>query len=411
MGSIPRASATDPDLGTVSLLTGGDDKSYAIGLTRALTRAGVLVDFIGSDTLDDRELRENARVRFLNLRGDQRSDVSIVRKATRLTLYYSRLLAYSAQRRPRGLLHILWNNRIEWVDRTLLMYWYRMLGHRVVLTAHNVNAARRDGHDSCINRATLRQQYRLCDHIFVHTGKMKRELIEEFHVVPDNVSVIPFGLNETAPRSGISRADARARLGLVCDARVVLFFGQIAPYKGLEYLVRSLPYVSNEIARFTLIIAGKIKAGHEEYWNRIRAELARTPQATPVIQHIQHIPDKDIETYFEAADVLALPYVSIFQSGVPFLAYSFGLPVVATDVGSLAEDVIDGQTGFICRPCDPVDLARAVTTFFRSSLHRDAEVNRRQIARTARDRYSWDEVARITSVVYRQLTPPLRRDS
>ena len=64
-----------------------------------------------------------------------------------------------------------------------------------------------------------------------------------------------------------------------------------------------------------------------------------------MILRIQFIPDEEMELYFKAADVLVLPYKEIFQSGVLFLAYSFGLPVIATDVGSFREDIVEGQDG------------------------------------------------------------------
>ena len=73
---------------------------------------------------------------------------------------------------------------------------------------------------------------------------------------------------------------------------------------------------------------------------------------------------------------MVIPYVDIFQSGVPFLAFSFGLPVIATDVGSLREDVTS-ETGLLCKPRDPADLARAITDFYRGELHQDSSEVRR----------------------------------
>ena len=75
-----------------------------------------------------------------------------------------------------------------------------------------------------------------------------------------------------------------------------------------------------------------------------------------------------MELYIKAAGVLVLPYVHIFQSGVPFLAYSFGLPVIATDVGTLRQDIVEGRTGFVCRPQDSSDLARTIDKYFESEL-------------------------------------------
>jgi glycosyltransferase involved in cell wall biosynthesis len=104
--------------------------------------------------------------------------------------------------------------------------------------------------------------------------------------------------------------------------------------------------------------------------------------------------------YFKAADVLIVPYIQIFQSGVPFLAYSFGLPVIATDVGSLREDIVEGRTGFVCRPQDSSDLANAILRYFESELFRDLENRRSDIQQYANERYSWEKVAAITTSVY-----------
>ncbi len=319
----------------------------------------------------------------------------------RLLTYYLRLVKYAVVAEPR-IFHILWNNKFEFFDRTVLMLYYRMLGRRVVLTAHNVNAARRDGRDSALNRLTLRIQYRLANHIFVHTQKMKEELQAQFGVPERNVSVIPFGINNTVPTTALTREEAKQRLGLRDSEVAALFFGQIAPYKGLEYLVSALPEIARHDARFRLIIAGKVKKGCEQYWERIRRALAAEGAGERTIMRIEHIPDEDVEVYFKAADVLVIPYTQIFQSGVPFLAYSFGVPVIATDVGSLREDIAEGKTGFICRPRDPSDIARAVRVYRSSEMCRNPETARAKIREFANDRYSWTRVATITKAVYRR---------
>lgn len=389
----------------VALLTGGDDRSYAYGLTRSLVDCGVRVDVIGSDDLDGPEMHGHPSIRFLNLRGSQRTDASALAKAKRLSRYYARLLVHARRAEPR-VFHVLWNNRIEWFDRTLLMAWYRLCGRRVLLTAHNVNAARRDGRDSALNRATLRLQYRLCDHLFVHTARMRQELCADFGVLPARVSVIPFGLNDTSPRTALTRAEARRRLALDVDCRTALFFGQIAPYKGLEYLLGAVPAVARRFPDFRLLVAGKVKRGAEDYWARIETLLAAPAVNSRVQAFPGHVPDADVEVYFKAADVLVLPYTAIFQSGVPFLAYSFGVPVVATDVGALAEDVIEGRSGHVCRPRDADDLARALCTYFDGDLYRKRDEMRERIAAWARTRYSWSTVARTTVAAYAAALQP-----
>jgi D-inositol-3-phosphate glycosyltransferase len=232
---------------------------------------------------------------------------------------------------------------------------------------------------------------------------MKKELLNDFGLEDQKVSVIPFGINNTIPTSEMTAKEAKQRLGVSADEPTVLFFGQIAPYKGLEYLVAAIADVLTRNNKVRLIIAGKIKRGFTSYWEQIREGTLSTAITDRVIERIRFIPDDEVELYFKAADVAVLPYVSIFQSGVPFLAYSFGLPVLATDVGSLKEDIVEGKTGFICKPCDSVDLAKTIEKYFASTLYRDLAANRPRIRNYANDTYSWAKVAKLTSDVYDKL--------
>jgi D-inositol-3-phosphate glycosyltransferase len=386
----------------VALLTGGDDKSYALGLASALVGKGVSVDFIGSDKVDAPELHNTPLINFLNLRGDQRENVSIPKKVLRILAYYGRLIRYAASARP-PIFHILWNNKFELFDRVFLMLYYRLLGRKIVLTAHNVNAAKRDFRDSFLNRVSLRIQYRLTDHIFVHTERMKCELLADFNIPESKASVIPFGINNTSPATAITTSEAKQRLGVSAGDKTALLFGQIAPYKGLEYLISAFSAVAKRDGSYRLIIAGKVKKGHTEYWNEIQRKITASEIRNQIIERIEHIPDEEVEVYFKAADVLIVPYTHISQSGVPFLAYSFGLPVIATDIGSLREDIIEGRTGFVCHPRDSSDLARVIGQYFDSELFCNLENRRLEIKQYANERYSWEKVAAITTSIYSNL--------
>ena len=127
----------------VALLTGGDDRPYALGMAAALAAEGIAVDFIGSDKLDAPQLHDSLLITFLNLRGDQSEDAPLEKKIVRILFYYLRLAKYAFRSRPR-IFHILWNNKFEWFDRTVLMLYYRLMGSNLVMTVHNVNAAKRD---------------------------------------------------------------------------------------------------------------------------------------------------------------------------------------------------------------------------------------------------------------------------
>src|SRR4029079_14516714 len=159
-------------------------------------------------------------------------------KIARIFKYYLRLMSYAATARPK-IFHILWNNKFQVFDRVALMLYYRLLGKKIVFTAHNVDAGKRDGNDSWLNRVSLRVQYALANHIFVHTERMKEELTGEFGVNPAKATVIPFGINNTLPNTTLSPATAKKALGLEPNHKTLLFFGRITPYKGLEYLLEA----------------------------------------------------------------------------------------------------------------------------------------------------------------------------
>ena len=144
-------------------------------MASALVAQGIATDFIGSDKLDAPELHRSSLLTFLNLRGDQSEGAPLHRKVVRILAYYARLAKYVVRSNSR-IFHILWNNKFEHFDRTVLMLYYRLFGKRVILTAHNVNTRKRDGRDNWFNRLSLSIQYRLCHHILVHTAAMKDEL-------------------------------------------------------------------------------------------------------------------------------------------------------------------------------------------------------------------------------------------
>jgi D-inositol-3-phosphate glycosyltransferase len=390
--------SSEPQMSQVAILTGGGDKPYALGLGAALVSENIPFDFIGSDEVNASDLPKSALVHFFNLRGDQRTDAPLLRKFMRVLAYYLRLVLYAAKAKPR-VFHILWHNKFEVLDRTLLLLYYRLLGKRLVFTAHNVNAGERDGTDSMLNRLTLRIQYGLVDQVFVHTERMKHELQDRFGVEDRKVTVIPFGINSTVPNTALACSEARQRLGIPPDAKTILFFGNIAPYKGLEYLLDAMVLLVASRPDYRLIIVGRPK-NCAAYWQDIQSRIARTKLRPFLVERIEFVPDEETEVFFKSADVLVLPYTHIFQSGVLFLGYNFGLPVIASDVGALKDDIVEGKTGYVCRPRDPKDLARVLDQYFAGDLYASLTKRRPEIQAYAKERYSWATVGRITKQVY-----------
>jgi len=387
----------------IGVLTGCKDRPYVFGLAMALASKVVHADIFGGDETDIPELHNAATLRILNFRGSQKPDAGFREKLWKILVYYAALIRYVTDSSPK-ILHILWNNKFELFDRTILMLYYKTLGKKITFTAHNVNQGKRDAKDSWLNRVTLGIQYRLCDHIFVHTQQMKGELCQHFAVAEKAVTVIPFPINNASPDTGLTSAEAKRRLGLRDCEKAILFFGRVRPYKGIEYLLDAFRLLSaNKQANYRLIVAGEAIKGCEEYLREIQSCVGRDFEQDQVILRMQFIPDDEVEVYLKAADVLVLPYKEIFQSGVLFLAYAFGLPVVATDVGSFSKEIVEGSTGFLCQPGDPAEMARAIETYFASDLFKHLSTRRQEIKDYANANHSWDAVAELTCSAYMRM--------
>jgi glycosyltransferase involved in cell wall biosynthesis len=168
-------------------------------------------------------------------------------------------------------------------------------------------------------------------------------------------TVLP--LYDTYQWEVMEEAAAKAALGLA--GPVVLFFGFVRKYKGLEYLIRALPQVLRNLPAQLLIVG--------EFWEDRDAHLEMI-EKLGLQQHVtvvdRYVPNEEIGLYFSAADVVVLPYVDATQSAVISLAYAFDKPVITTDVGGLPEVVTDGETGFVVPPRDHAALAAAIVKYF-----------------------------------------------
>lgn len=175
---------------------------------------------------------------------------------------------------------------------------------------------------------------------------------------------LPVGLAAhpvAAPARGVvPRAEARRRLGLPEEAPVLLFFGFVRRYKGLDVLLEALPAVRARLPEVHLLVAGECYEDPAVY----RRQAERLGVAEAVHFGDRYLPDDEVALVFGAADVVVQPYRSATQSGVAAMAFGFGVPVITTTVGGLAETVLHEEAGLVVPPEDPAALAAAVTRFF-----------------------------------------------
>lgn len=200
---------------------------------------------------------------------------------------------------------------------------------------------------------------------------------------------------EGFPTRHLTPDEARRALGLPgLETPVFLAFGFVRRYKGLRYLLQALAEVP---APAHLVIAGEFWEDEQGY-RRLVADLGLTERVTI---HNRYIPNEAMEAYFVAANALVLPYLSGSQSGVGMLAIQYGLPIIATQVGGLAETVRDGVNGLIVPPADSPALAAALRRFLNDGL----EAAMRGEAARVRARLSWPALVDLIEEIRDGLAP------
>lgn len=175
--------------------------------------------------------------------------------------------------------------------------------------------------------------------------------------------------------------EARNLLGLKPDDKLVLFFGFIREYKGLDLLIKAM--ASDELREMgvKLLVAGEFYSSSEKYTSLVK-ELNISEN---VIWRTEFIPNEQVGLYFCSADIVAQPYKSATQSGVTQIAYHFEVPMLVTRVGGLPEMVPHAKVGYVTEP-DPGDISKYIATFFRENA---AEKMISQI-RQEKKRFSWE---------------------
>lgn len=157
----------------------------------------------------------------------------------------------------------------------------------------------------------------------------------------------------------ISKEEARQKLGIAVNEKVILFFGFIRKYKGLDILLEAMADPRIKEAGIKLLVAGEFYEDEKAYHDRI-AHLGISEQ---LIMRTSFIPDRDVVNYFCAADVVIQPYRNATQSGVTPLAYHFEKPMVVTNVGGLPAMVPDRQCGLVT-DVDPQSIATGIVDFY-----------------------------------------------
>lgn len=156
-----------------------------------------------------------------------------------------------------------------------------------------------------------------------------------------------------------AKNEAKIKLAIPTDKIVLLFFGFIREYKGLDLLIKALATLPSD---YHLIIAGEVYGNFDKY-QKIIDDLKLQSRITMMVRYIS---DSEVPLLFSAADVCVLPYKSATQSGIVGISYHFNLPLIATDVGGLKEMIEPYQTGLMVNTPDVEPLQQKIQEYFQT---------------------------------------------
>jgi len=210
------------------------------------------------------------------------------------------------------------------------------------------------------------------------------EVIKHVHPIYDF-----FAASSVRSEHELSLQYARTNLRISKDKLVLLFFGFVRPYKGLDLLIKAMPKIGERLDA-CLLVVGEFWENRTQFDEMIE-DLSLTEK---VIIVDRYVPDNEVALYFSAADIVVLPYREATQSGIIQIAYGFRKPVITTDVGGLPEVVEEGRTGYVIPKDSPDAIAEAVLRFARERGSVDFTAN----IETVLDRFSW---ARLVDTIER----------
>ncbi len=261
----------------------------------------------------------------------------------------------------------------------------------LVLTAHNTNSF---FHGSISRWQTLngRTVFEEFSAVIVHAAFSQTRIIEQGWIAPERLHLIPHGV------LSYYRSLAPVRVAPASEQQVILFFGSIESYKGLDLLIEAFALLPTDLRQSTrLLVAGK--PGFDI------APIRKRAQVLGVDQHIRwelrYWGEEEIPRLFDEATLVALPYTDIDQSGVLMTALALGKPVVASRIGGFAETIEDGVHGRLTPPGDIPALAAALESVLLDKAGQRAM--QAAIGELSGGALSWDSISQKTIEVYSRL--------
>lgn len=200
--------------------------------------------------------------------------------------------------------------------------------------------------------------FKYADQFIVMTDSVKKDLLS---IIPNANCIESMHPIYDIFGKKTDKENAKIFLG-INSKRVILFFGLIRKYKGLDLLIEASKELKNQLNDFRIVVAGECYRDKNKYF-----DLAKRLNVEDCFSfNFDFIKNKDVSKYFSAADVVVLPYRSATQSGIIPIAYHFNRPVISTNVGGLKESIKDKKSGYLCKP-EPMSISKKIIEYYSSN--------------------------------------------
>lgn len=359
---------------------------YDYGLCHALSELGLEVDLF---SVDNYIIGKTPNFHKLNLFIGTYGDISRIKKG----LNYLKALIKSfflILKKDYEIIHIQ-KMELPLID-CIFFALLKLTGRKIVYTPHDILPFKYIGLSMPVHLT-----YKLSDALIVHNKKNKDDLISLFRLKEQKISIIPHG-NYNFFLKGIPQQEARTRLGLPEDKKIVLLFGNIRSRKGIETTISAVKYLKKR-RDVLLLIVGKVS--WEFDIERLKNMINDNGLEDFLLIRDEFVEDDLVEAYYRSSDVVVIPYEQGYESGVLKYAFSCELPVIVSDLPEFSDFTEDNNNCLIFKRGNYREIAEKIEILLdNTEIRQRISSNAKKLSDTE---WGWDRSAAKIKKIYESL--------
>ena len=373
----------------VFLVNPGMIDRYIYELASELSEAGASIFLFGGTSYCGKNINFNNFNYYNHFFDVNKVRPSYVKKMIKALLYIflQFYILRSIKKEKPDIIHLQWS-RMPVLDSIFIRVFEKYAP--IVFTLHNtiLNHGDKSVFQNLVNYG-FKSFLKTTSSIILHTTYSKQKFIKDHPEFAAKVEIVPHGVLSFPPIKG------KRKFSFASDSeKVLLFFGLIEKYKGLDILINALPYLKDE--NIKLLVAGRPQIPLYPF-KKLSQELGVSDK---IYWHTFFIEDEDVEEIFDNADLVVLPYRHVDQSGILMTAINYAKPIVASDTGGFSEIIQNGKHGYLFRPEDSEDLALKLLKVFQDNKMDDIS---NELVLLKQSWKSWKEISYNTLRIYKKL--------